>query len=62
VRNGKYASDDCATLSEVFGEEAVKEKLSVLSGINGSNRMWKMKEVFVQNLIEPMEILKKFGI
>jgi hypothetical protein len=24
--------------------------------------MWKMKEVFVQNLIEPMEILKKFGI
>jgi hypothetical protein len=38
----------------------------VLSGINGSERVariWKMvKEVVIQDLTEPMEILKECGI
>jgi hypothetical protein len=52
-------------LSEAYRGEAM-ENSSVLSGINRSKcvtRTWNMmKEVVVQDLTEPMKMLKKCGI
>jgi hypothetical protein len=53
-------------LAKAYGGEAMKKFKVFLSGINDSKRiarMWKItEEVDVQDLTEPMKIVKKCGI
>jgi hypothetical protein len=61
VKSGNNASDTCEMLSGAYGGEALKNEV-FLSPINRSERvtrMWMMmEEVVIQDLTEPMKMLK----
>jgi hypothetical protein len=65
MKIGKNTSDTCALPSEAYGGETVNYQV-FSSGKNGSKRIartWKMmKELVVQDFIEPKKIMKKCGI
>jgi hypothetical protein len=61
----KNTSNTCAVFSEAYGGEAMKSN-AFLSGINGSKRVtrtWNMmEEVVVQDLTEPVRMLKNYAM
>jgi hypothetical protein len=64
VKLGKKASDTYAMLSKAYGGEAVK-KSSVFKWhiqFKEVHKNWKMMKMVVQELTEPLKILKKCGI
>jgi hypothetical protein len=61
MKVGKNASGTCAVLFRAYGGGGMKNS-SVFAGINGlkrAARAWKVKEIVVQSLTEPMKMLKK---
>jgi hypothetical protein len=62
MKLGRNASDSCTVLSEAYGGEDMKSQVFV-SAINSSKRFARtckmMKEVVIQDLTEPMKMLKK---